>query len=186
MLLHQKITDHICYLVHPTAEIPEYSGYSSQIVSPTNMLTGNELPIILGLPKKSVNGVSVIEMAEFGRSVVYEKAPERTIEFGSIYHMGRIDGVDSKKHDDKGTRVPINLNLLSSHCFITGSSGSGKSYATYELLDKLLSQGIKMLVIEPAKGEYKQVFGGYKGIKIYKIGEKYEKSFKEWIINTIF
>ncbi len=163
----KKITEHICYLVHPTAEIPEYSDYSSQIVSPTNMLTGNELPIILGLPKKSVNGVSVIEMAEFGRSVVYEKTPERTIEFGSIYHMGRIDGVGTKKHNDKGTRVPINLNLLSSHCFITGSSGSGKSYATYELLDSLLSQGIKMLVIEPAKGEYKQVFGGYKGIKIY-------------------
>lgn len=163
----KKITEHICYLVHPTAEIPKYSGYNSQIVSPTNLLTGNELPIILGLPKKSVNGVSVIEMAEFGRSVVYEKLPKKTIEFGSIYHMGRIDGIDIKKSDDKGTRVPIDMNLLSSHCFITGSSGSGKSYATYELLDSLLSCGIKMLVIEPAKGEYKQVFGGYKGIKIY-------------------
>lgn len=163
----KKITEHICYLVHPSAEIPEYSGYGRQVVSPTNMLTGNELPIILGLPKKSVNGVSVIEMAEFGRSVVYERPPKTTIEFGSIYHMGRIDGVDTKKRGDKGTRVPIDMNLLSSHCFITGSSGSGKSYATYELLDSLLSNGIKMLVIEPAKGEYKQVFGGYKGIKIY-------------------
>lgn len=163
----KKIIEHICYLVHPTAEIPEYSGYKSQIVSPTNLLTGNELPIILGLPKKSVNGVSIIEMAEFGRSVVYEKSPVKTIEFGSIYHMGRIDGVDTKKSDDRGTRVPIDMNLLSSHCFITGSSGSGKSYATYELLDNLLNRGIKMLVIEPAKGEYKQIFGGYKGIKIY-------------------
>ena len=154
-------------MVHPTANISEYGAYDSQIVTPTNMITGNELPIILGLPKKSVNGVSVIEMAEFGRSVVYEKLPSRTIEFGSIYHMGRIDGVDTKVKDDKGTRVPMNLDLLSSHCFITGSSGSGKSYATYELLDSLLRNGIKMLVIEPAKGEYKQVFGGYKGIRIY-------------------
>lgn len=162
-----KILRHICYLVHPTSQVPEYNEYTSQIVSPTNLITGNELPIILGLPKKSVNGVAVIEMAEFGRSVVYEKKPERTIEFGSVYHMGRIDGVDSKRKNDKGTRVPINLDLLSSHCFITGSSGSGKSYATYELLDHLLNNGIKMLVIEPAKGEYKQVFGGYKGIKVY-------------------
>lgn len=163
----KRIMDHICYMVHPTANISEYGAYDSQIVTPTNMITGNELPIILGLPKKSVNGVSVIEMAEFGRSVVYEKLPSRTIEFGSIYHMGRIDGVDTKVKDDKGIRVPMNLDLLSSHCFITGSSGSGKSYATYELLDSLLRNGIKMLVIEPAKGEYKQVFGGYKGIRIY-------------------
>ncbi len=163
----KRIVNHICYLVHPISTIPEYSGYVSQEVTPTNLLTGNELPIILGLPKKSVNGVSVIEMAEFGRSVVYERQPSRTIEFGSIYHMGRIDGVDVKKNSDKGTRVPLDMNLLSSHCFITGSSGSGKSYATYELLDSLLSNGIKMLVIEPAKGEYKQVFGGYKGIRIY-------------------
>lgn len=163
----KKILNHICYLVHPTSQIPEYNNYTGQIVSPTNLITGNELPIILGLPKKSVNGVAVIEMAEFGRSVVYEKKPDYTIEFGSIYHMGRIDGVDAKHRNDKGTRVPINLSLLSSHCFITGSSGSGKSYATYELLDSMLKSGIKMLVIEPAKGEYKQVFGGYKGIKVY-------------------
>lgn len=163
----QKIVRHIGYFVHPEASIPEYSGYSSQVVTPTSLITGNELPIIFGLPKTSVNGVSVIEMAEFGRSVVYEKQPEKTIQFGSIYHMGRIDGVDTKKHGDRGTRVPIDLNLLSSHCFITGSSGSGKSYATYKLLDEVLQTGVKMLVIEPAKGEYKQVFGGYKGIRIY-------------------
>lgn len=163
----KKIIDNICYLIHPMSTVPAYSNYDSQTVTPTNMLTGNEIPIILGLPKKSVNGVSVIEMAEFGRSVVYEKIPTKTIEFGSIYHMGKIDGVDSKKSDDKGTRVPMDLNLFSSHCFITGSSGSGKSYSTYQLLDSLLNEGIKMLVIEPAKGEYKQVFGNYKGIKIY-------------------
>ena len=61
----------------------------------------------------------------------------------------------------------MDVDLLASHCFITGSSGSGKSYATYQLLDNLLKQDVSMMVIEPAKGEYKQVFGGLKGIRIF-------------------
>ena len=112
----------------------------------------------MGLPKKSVSGLAVVEMAEFGRSVVYEnKVPSRKIDFGNIYHMGVVEN----------SRVVMDLDLLSSHCFITGSSGSGKSYATYELLEQVLQNDVKIMIIEPAKGEYKQIFGGLKGIKIF-------------------
>ena len=155
----QKISDHIFHFVHPSAEVPAFEGgYSKQIVTPTNLVSGNELPLVMGLPKKSVSGLAVVEMAEFGRSVVYEnKAPSRKIEFGNIYHMGVVEN----------SRVEMDLDLLSSHCFITGSSGSGKSYATYELLEQVLQNDVKIMIIEPAKGEYKQIFGGLKGIKIF-------------------
>lgn len=155
----QKITDHILHFVHPSAEIPAFEGgYNKQIVTPTNLVSGNELPLVMGFPKKSVSGLAVVEMAEFGRSVVYEnKAPSRKIEFGNIYHMGVVED----------SRVEMDLDLLSSHCFITGSSGSGKSYATYELLEQVLQNDVKIMIIEPAKGEYKQIFGGLKGIKIF-------------------
>lgn len=155
----QKISDHILHFVHPSAEVPAFEGgYSKQIVTPTNLVSGNELPLVMGLPKKSVSGLAVVEMAEFGRSVVYEnKAPSRKIEFGNIYHMGVVEN----------SRVEMDLDLLSSHCFITGSSGSGKSYATYELLEQVLQNDVKIMIIEPAKGEYKQIFGGLKGIKIF-------------------
>ena len=97
----------------------------------------------MGLPKKSVQGLAVVEMAEFGRSVVYgNKKPVRSIDFGSIYHMGVVEK----------TRVKMDLDLLASHCFITGSSGSGKSYATYQLLNAAYEQGVKILIVEPAKG----------------------------------
>ena len=154
-----KAVEYVLNFLHPEAEVPAFEGgYEKQLVTPTNMITGKELPLVMGFPKKSVTGLAVVEMAEFGRSVVYEnKEPNRTIEFGNIYHMGVVEP----------TRVKMDLNLFSSHCFITGSSGSGKSFATYELLDAALAQGVRMLVIEPAKGEYKQVFGGLKGIKIY-------------------
>ena len=155
----KKITDNILHFVHPSAEIPVFDGeYGRQIVTPTNLVSGNELPLVMGLPKKSVSGLAVVEMAEFGRSVVYEnKVPSRKIDFGNIYHMGVTED----------TRVVMDLDLLSSHCFITGSSGSGKSYATYELLEQMLQNDVKIMIIEPAKGEYKQIFGGLKGIKIF-------------------
>lgn len=104
-------------------------------------------------------------MAEFGRTVVYEnKIPERKIDFGSIYHMGITED----------TRVNMDLDLLASHCFITGSSGSGKSYATYQLLESVIQNDVKIMIIEPAKGEYKQIFGGLKGIKIFTTDPNFE------------
>lgn len=153
------IIDYILHFSHPQAEMPAFEGgYAKQFVTPTNLVSGHELPLVMGFPKKSVSGLAVVEMSEFGRAVVYENQyPDRTVEFGSIYHMGVVEN----------TRIKIDLDLLASHCFITGSSGSGKSYATYQLLDCVLNEGVKMMVIEPAKGEYKQVFGGLKGIKIF-------------------
>lgn len=155
----KKILDNILHFVHPRAEIPAFEGgYAKQMVTPTNLVSGNELPLVMGLPQKSVSGLAVVEMAEFGRNVVYEnKIPTRKIDFGYIYHMGVTEQ----------SRVIMDLDLLSSHCFITGSSGSGKSFATYELLEQVLQNNVKIMVIEPAKGEYKQIFGGLKGIKIF-------------------
>lgn len=154
-----RILDYVLHFSHPQAEMPSFEGgYAKQLVTPTNLVSGYELPLVMGFPKKSVSGLAVVEMAEFGRAVVYEQQmPERSIAFGNIYHMGEVED----------TRVRMDLNLFASHCFITGSSGSGKSYATYQLLESMLNNGVKIMIIEPAKGEYKQIFGGLKGIKIY-------------------
>lgn len=154
-----KILRALRNLRHPIGVIPAFGEYTIQQVTPTQMVNGKELPMVLGLPRKSVPGLAVVEMAEFGRAVVYEN-PERVkrqMAFGSIYHMGAAEAL----------RVPMDVDMLASHCLITGSSGSGKSYATYQLLGKLLESDVRMMVIEPAKGEYKQVFGGLSGLKIY-------------------
>jgi len=154
----KRIVDYVLNFSHPLAEMPSFEGgYAKQLVTPTNLVSGNELPLVMGLPKKSISGLAVVEMAEFGRAVVYENQPPvRNIEFGNIYHMGVVEK----------PRVKMDLDLFASHCFITGSSGSGKSYATYQLLESVLKYDVKIMIIEPAKGEYKQIFGGLKGIKI--------------------
>ena len=65
--------------------------------------------------------------------------------------------------------VPVNLNQnsLASHVFVTGSTGSGKSNTIYQLLNEGRKNGLKFLVVEPAKGEYKHVFGNHDDVSVY-------------------
>ena len=72
-------------------------------------------------------------------------------------------------------RVTLNLESLTAHCFICGSTGTGKSNTTYKLIDELTSSknNVKVLVIEPTKGEYKLAFGAMPGINIFTTNPNY-------------
>jgi len=171
----------ISYMQHPLALLPVVTTngkYETQYAMPTTMLTVNEMPVIFNLPKKSVSGLAVLEKAEFARSIVFERRPKNEddiISIGRIYHMGKLDGVatedqfDISKEWTDGHRVELNLQLFSSHCLICGSSGSGKSWGTYHLLNKFWEKNCKIMIIEPAKGEYKQKFGNKPGMTVYNV-----------------
>lgn len=172
-----RVCDYLRYGRHIEAE---YQGIlidkngeealTEQIVTPANLVSGMEIPLVMGFPMKSVNGVSIVTSAEFGRNVRFRSALEansasmRTADMGAIYHMGTTW---------KKNRVKIDIDSLSGHCFITGTTGSGKSNTTYKLLEELLDKGIKFLVIEPAKGEYKSQFGNVKDINIFTTNKEY-------------
>lgn len=171
---HEKslqIMDYLRYGMHPkfTYDL-DFAGadYDSQEITAASLISGVELPILMGLPHKSVSGVTSIESAEFGRNVFRkdESTPKRIINLGAVYHMGEVF---------ENNRVVLNLETLSSHCFITGSTGSGKSNTTYKLIDELTKpdNNVKFLVIEPAKGEYKLAFGGMSNINIFTTNPKY-------------
>ena len=172
---------YICYMQHPLALLPVVTAagsYATQYAMPTTMLTVNEVPIIFNLPKKSVDGVAVLERAEFARTVIFERPIENRddiISIGRIYHMGKLDSVkpedlyDTSKEWIVGHRVELNMQLFSSHCLICGSSGSGKSWGTYHLLNTFWEKGCKIMIIEPVKGEYKEKFGSKPGITVYNV-----------------
>lgn len=129
------------------------------LVSPCSYVSGNELAIHMGLPRKSVCGFPVIEHADFGKQVenyLHEKSLE-TIDLGKVFNMGT----------ECPNSVKLDRNSLAMHTFVTGSTGSGKSNVVYELLSQLKMYGIKFLVIEPAKGEYKNVFGNDKSVSVF-------------------
>ena len=64
-------------------------------------------------------------------------------------------------------KVELDNKNLNMHTFITGSTGSGKSNTVYQMLTELRQDRIPFLVIEPAKGEYKDVFGHLEDVNVY-------------------
>lgn len=140
------------------SENDDFSVYPATVTA-TTPVSGKELAYSLNFPSKSISGLPVIETAAFGRSVSSYDILEPEIvsfELGKIFHMN---------HEENLT-VKLSLNSMASHTFITGSTGSGKSNSIYQILKKTSSEfNIPFLVVEPAKGEYKNVFG--KDVAVY-------------------
>ena len=145
-------------------------------ITPASIVSGRELAVQFGLPRKSIPGVSVLETAAFGRNIeVDTNKKHRFIELGNLYHMGR---------DEEGAngKIPVKLDMdsLTMHTFITGSTGKGKTNAAYSMLERVLEKSdlaeedskVSFLVVEPAKGEYKNKFGHYKNVTVYGTNKK--------------
>ena len=129
-------------------------------------LNTEELAIIMNLPRKEINGIPVIQKTVFGRNIrTFQKKEGEDISIGELRYLGK----------NEGKELSLNLNSLTMHTFITGTTGSGKSNTVYNILDKLLQNKINFLIIEPAKGEYKKVFGGLKNINVFGTNIKYSE-----------
>lgn len=156
----KQLREYLKRFMHPVfarqlyADAPEF-----MLHTPATMVSGRELPMHLGLPTRSVHGLPVIEHAEFGRNVPDEAMPdEDKMNLGEIYHMGKPESAD----------LILNRQAMASHTFITGSTGTGKSNAVYHLLDEITKNGqTTFLVVEPAKGEYKNVFGNRADVQVF-------------------
>ena len=155
----ERIKEYLTRFYHPEFMTVIDEGHQY----PTNaamFISGREMAYQMALPKKSVSGIPVLECAEFGREVTSLAADIGDITLGNIFHM----------YQEEGTEVKLNKQSLTSHTFITGSTGSGKSNTVYKLLDELVyntDKDVKFLVVEPAKGEYKNVFGNRKDVSVY-------------------
>lgn len=153
------------YLFNIRQPVFEYNLNGQQLyLTAASMVSSNELAIHMGLPRKSVPGFPVIEHADFGKEVVKYNNQEsaKSINLGSVFNMGAVTQ----------NETVLDLQSLAMHTFITGATGSGKSNTVYKILEQLLRNEVKFMVIEPAKGEYKNVFGNsryndYYGVHIY-------------------
>ena len=157
----ERALESVRYCRHPMFELN--ADEEEQTITATEYISGKELPLLFSLPRKSVPGVMVASMAEFARNIVFsderQAAPEKIVNLGKITHMNRVED----------TEVKLNLESFASHCFITGSTGSGKSNTTFTLINELIrpENDIPFLVVEPAKGEYKFAFAKVPNINIF-------------------
>lgn len=137
---------------------PSFSVYPAT-VDATAALSGKELAYSLNFPKKSVPGLPVIECASFGRNVsTFDGTqPQQGLCIGKVFHM----------HREERIRTFLSKDSLASHAFVTGSTGTGKTNTVCRILDQALDQQVNFLVIEPAKGEYKDVYGGREDVNVF-------------------
>ncbi len=158
------LSAYLSRFIHPQFFYSQ-SEEGNVIVDASTSISGKELGVHMGLPRATVPGLPVIEHAEFGKEVnVYnlfgEKLdynPEDRMTLGRVFDLGQITN----------KRVELDNRSLNMHTFITGSTGSGKSNTVYQVLTELHQDKIPFLVIEPAKGEYKDVFGNWDDVNVY-------------------
>ena len=165
----KDIESYIRQFVHPQFIFQRFSYDKDEYVAvtPSAMVSTKELAIHLGLPRKSVCGLPVIKHADFGKEVIrYEQGSDERkdrINLGKVFHMGKA----------ATNNIALDKNSLSMHTFVTGSTGSGKSNTVYELIRQTNNRGVNVMVIEPAKGEYKHVFGNHAGVHVYGTNPEY-------------
>jgi len=156
----EAIRNSLLHLVHPSFE----SGTADTTFSTAIRLSSNELSKQMSFPKKSILGVSVANHASFGIEVVRKSS----LSNGSLVRVGEI------QHMSKTTGQPVLLDLqsLASHTFLAGTNGSGKSNTVFKLLEELQRLKLPFMVIEPAKGEYKNLFGNDSDVMVYGTNPK--------------
>ena len=165
------ILDSVQKLQHPvfglkTSLEDEWLMYPT-LVTPTTPLSGKELAKALNFPRKSVSGLPVLDVVSFGREPHSLLQGELDLDIGCGYHM-------HKKIPEQ--RIKLSKEELTKHTFITGSTGSGKSNTIYRLLERLGEENVRFLVVEPAKGEYRDVIGKKKGVTTYGTNPKLKDS----------
>ena len=163
MYKRKEIEAYLKKMIHPVFEMG--TNHKTIDVSASSMLSGSELVITAGLPQKSVTGISVSKMVSFSRNITIEDEDYEVgqqMKLGHVYHMGKTEKAN----------VGLDMESLTAHTLITGSTGSGKSNTVYQIIQEAKAKGLKFLVIEPAKGEYKNVFGNDEGVNVYGTNKK--------------
>ena len=130
----RDLTVYLSRFIHPKFCYSDNEEYPV-LVDASTSISGKDLGLHMGLPRSTVSGLLVIEHAQFGKEVTKyqlssEKVdyhPDRYITLGKVFDLGLIT--------DK--RVELENQSLGMHTFITGSTGSGKSNAVYQMLSEL-------------------------------------------------
>lgn len=167
------ITQWLGQLMHPRLDPSFVGNVSIPYLTPATLVSSKEMALQLSLPRRSTSTVVVQETAAFGRKVQMlntevANTNSRTISLGQVRHLWT----------DLPQTVELDLDQLTSHTLITGSTGSGKSNTVYALLNQAIRQDIPFLAIEPAKGEYKHVFGNRLDVRVLGTNDRFTELLK--------
>lgn len=120
-----------------------------------------ELAQLAGLPAQELPGFKIRKSVDFGLNPgdKSDKANGLLLQLGHVVqHGGKLK-----------TTVDLPQKFLDKHVFVTGVTGAGKTTTCMKLL---LDSGLPFLVIEPAKTEYRALYGQVDDIEYYTLGRE--------------
>lgn len=153
-----EIKKYLSLFSHPVFVTANEKQQDVMMVTATSYVGTDELSNVIAFPRKSLQGIPVVAGVSFGREPYSLNPMKKDLEIGCAYHLH--EKIEKQK-------IELSIDELSKHTFITGSTGSGKSNTIYWMLEKLVENGKKFLVIEPAKGEYKLMVGQNKEVTVF-------------------
>ena len=123
-------------------------------------LNTEELALIAGMPSREVPGLKIRKSVDFALNTNAHLNSSSGVELGHIIQHGR-----TLPH----SVVSLSPEDLRKHIFVTGVTGAGK---TTTCLNLLLRSGLPFMVIEPAKTEYRALYGHHLEIEYYCLGRE--------------
>ena len=160
---YNQVCNYLKRFHHPVFELSPQTGEAiSKTATTATLVTSEELAMHMGLPQKSLNGILIRDSVSFGRNIMSlnkERCSRNVLPLGHIYHLGH-------KQDQE---AELDIGSLTMHTFITGTTGAGKSNTIFRMLEGIsaVQPETHFMVIEPAKGEYKAVFGSRPDVQVY-------------------
>nr|MDO8135280.1 DUF87 domain-containing protein [Candidatus Njordarchaeum guaymaensis] len=95
-------------------------------------------------------------------------APTREeISVGEI-SLGRVLRHGSPTEEE----VRLSVGDMLRHCTVIGSSGSGKTWTTMNMLMALHKCGVPFLVLDPVKKEYRSLIHAVPGLRVFTVGDE--------------
>jgi hypothetical protein len=107
------------------------------------LLTSAQLAAYVHLPRLETGGFAVTIVPDF--DAVPPSKQQAAVQLGTVVER------------DRQTTRPFTVTTaaLVRHTFVTGVTGSGKTNSVFHLLKRASALGVRFLVIEPAKAEYR-------------------------------
>jgi len=147
-------------------------GAFSELLSPlfTTVLTSEELSSLTCIPKEEMPGYDIRLSVRYGVDL-----PAILKEEGAInQHQGKIRiGAVKDRGENTHNVLSVDNRLFTKHCLICGITGSGKTNTCFSLLEQLWNkQKIPFLVIEPTKGEYRNLIDVIPELRVFTLGDE--------------
>jgi hypothetical protein len=141
------------------------------------MLTSTELATYVHLPKVETGGFRITSISRFDVEPPATRT-DKVVRLGKIMPGEQVFDSDDSIAD---SFRDIDLDVLNTHVFITGTTGSGKTRTIFHLLRQVAANKVPFLVLEPAKAEYRELLNDPKfgeQVQVFTVGNENVSPFR--------